>query len=211
MKPNVLSAAETLQLKLEKLEAPREPKIISRLKTERTLEVRRLLDEVKELLALAETESARTREEAAKAGYEDGLRQATEALALAKAEYNALLERGEADMVSLALELARRIVGHHLEVDPELLAKMVTRSLSLAQSHRHIEVLIHPDDFHRLRHEELEQEVNFNFELLEDDRVPHGGCWIHTEKGTIEADLDTQIEVLAQTMGVQLWAKRSGR
>ncbi len=208
MKINVLTALEAASLDIERLEAPQRPTVISAQDAQRLTSARELLDTANALLETANTEMARTRAQAQKAGYKDGLQQAATVLLMAKEEHKALLHRSEAEIFSLALELTRRIVGHRLSTDPSLLSDMVAHTMSLAKEHHNIEVLVHPDDLHRIETTQIETAAQKAVIILEDEKVPRGGCWIHTQKGIIEADLDTQIEVLAQLMGVELWAGR---
>ncbi|MEO1266883.1 MAG: FliH/SctL family protein [Myxococcota bacterium] len=174
---------------------------------------------VEQLIALAHTqlhqarnEAEAIREQARREGYAAGLLEANEALVQARAEYDALMRRSEGDMVSLALELTRTIVGRSLELDPEIMVQLVARTLELARGRRNIEVHVHPQDIPPLgAHVDTLKEVASSQAvfILEDPNVPPGGCRIETEAGIIEADLETQLDVLAQHLGVERWVYRT--
>lgn len=210
MSAHLLSAAEAAEVALEELTAPPGPTLLSAAEAEALSDAVEVLAEARRILSQAEAEVARARASAIEAGRREGLGEVASALLMARGEYGALMHRSERDMVSLALELTRRIVGQGLETEPELLGQMVSHTLSLAQGQRHIEVLAHPDDLRRLSlaRAQMEDAAGTRLLLVEDERVPPGGCRIHTEAGIIEADLDTQIEVLAEAMGVDLWRAR---
>ncbi|MBH25454.1 MAG: hypothetical protein CMH57_13605 [Myxococcales bacterium] len=170
-----------------------------------------LLKEARAVVQEARDQAEAIRQQAQAEGYEAGLNDATEALLLARAEYDALLKRSEGDLVSLAMELARSLIGHSLELDPKVVVKLTAQTLKLARNHRRIEVRVHPEDaplLHRHADALRESAGTPTLFILEDPQVPRHGCRIETEAGIIEADLETQLDLLAQHLGVERWAVR---
>jgi len=172
-----------------------------------TERLRALLDEVAQSATAA-------REDGRLQGRHEGLAEAEAALALARAEYDALLHRAEADLVSLALELARRIVGRHLEVEPEGMADLVRQTLTLANPRRRLELRVHPRHAAHLQTAlaaQLDALGEVAVSIVGDVEVPEDGCRIETEAGVIETDLETQMAILSRSLGVALWAQRGRR
>lgn len=176
--------------------------------------VRLLVERLERLIAEANDEVERARTRGFAEGRQQGYAEAVQALAAARAEYDALLTRAEADMVSLALELARRIVGRHIEVDPDGMANLVRQTLTLAQPRRRLELRVHPERVDRLEGAlppSLVDRPGLDVTLIADSSVPPDGCRIETESGVIETDLDTQIRLLSTSLGVGLWSERGAR
>ena len=167
-------------------------------------------DELHQLRAQAETEleEARAkveeiRENARTEGREEGLRECMENLAAARSEYAEVRKRAERDMVDLAFHVAQRIIGHCIEVKPQVVRDIVGEALVGARGREQILVRLHPDD-----HKEVEvarddyarelDGVAVYFEA--DTSLERGGCIIETESGRIDARLETQLEVLREAV-----------
>lgn len=205
MKPDLLSAVEAAQLDVVRL--ARTPGLLGAQDAEGLLEAQAVLERAREAAAQLDAELASLRAQAWATGHREGLAQATALLLAARQTQAAALRQGEEALASLALELARRIVGHHLEVTPEAMAQMVARTLTLARGRLHVEVRVPPEALARLaplRHL-LNTAAGVEVRLVEDALAPPQQCRIVTEAGIIEADLDTQLAVLAEAMGIARW------
>ncbi len=202
----VLSAIEAAQKDLTRLATPAQARPTSAREAQTLLDAHQTLERAQKLLQQAQREAANIAQTAQIEGHRQGMAQAFEALTMARAEYDALMTRSEPDMVHLALELTRRIVGRHLEVEPAAMAQMVSHALTSVANQRRVEVRVHPDDLARLRpwQDDLDAHASAPVTLTEDARLEPGQCIIQTETGIIEADLDTQLQVMAEAMGVTL-------
>jgi type III secretion protein L len=76
------------------------------------------------------------------------LQHAAEALNASKAPLVQDLER---NLHALALAVARRLVMHELEADPELTAKLVRRALELVDPEAALAIRVHPQDLEALK------------------------------------------------------------
>ena len=206
MKPSIYTAVEASRIAFEELTSPRRAQVYSAEDAQNIEDSGRLLEDAKALLDQAQRHCAQLEEEAKERGRKQGLAQASEALVKARQEHLALLRDSESEMVQLALELTRTIVGRQLEMDPSLLGELVAHAMVLARGHHKIRVLTNPEDIERLDPDRLEMQAEAPIAIVPSEEVPKGGCMIQTKTGIIEADLDTQIEVLADLMGVNLWA-----
>ncbi len=168
---------------------------------------RRRLEALREQ-AIRELEEAREEAEAIRAaarkeGKREGLGQCEEMLAKARAEFEELRRSGEREMVELAFELARRILGRSLERHPEWVADMVAEVLPRARGHEAIEIRVHPDDLEWVKaqrdaYARRLQGVAIYF--CGDDAVDRGGCVVETASGRIDACLETQLAVLKERL-----------
>lgn len=147
---------------------------------------------------------AQTLREAARAeGMKEGLKEVMHELANARAEYSRLQVKAEQDMVTLAFHVARRIIGHAVDIRPEVIRDIVGQALLMARGKREILIRVHPDDFAILQPRRAEfasqlDGVPVHFEA--DSTLDRGGCVIDTESGRIDARLETQLEVLRDAL-----------
>lgn len=151
----------------------------------------------------AKQQAEAVRDEARKQGRKEGLEECMEELAKARAEYGKLRGRAEQDMVTLAFQIARRIIGHAIEVHPEVVRDIIGEALVTARGRRQIEVRVHPDDqemveAERQRYARELDGVPVYFEA--DAALERGDCVIETESGRIDARLETQLEVLREAL-----------
>jgi type III secretion system HrpE/YscL family protein len=150
--------------------------------------------------AQEDAENARSRGHAQ--GYEEGLARATEVLARAYAERDALLGDAEREAVELALRAAEKIMGR--EVERGAAAEIVTQALTAVRRARRIRVRVSPADLEAVRAREAALVARLapgaGFELCEDPAVPRGGCIVETEGGSIDARLETQIGALRRAL-----------
>jgi type III secretion protein L len=156
------------------------------------------------LLAAAREERARLAEEAREAARQEGLAQASEALLRARLEASRLLAGAEREAVALALRVAGRVLGRDLERDPSLVVDVCASALSELRQLRQLVLRVHPADAALLRAEPrrfaevLGRTADVAFK--EDPDVERGGCLVHSESGTLDARLSTQLEMLRRVL-----------
>src|SRR3954471_12701464 len=109
------------------------------------------------LLAAAEAEAARIRQEAWEAGFAAGrdearvsLAPSIDAMAEAFRSLRALeadvAERVESQAVELALQIAEKVVAGALEAEPARVLDVVRGALRTMIEREHVVILVHPDD-----------------------------------------------------------------
>lgn len=110
---------------------------------------------------------------------------------------NEIAERSEIELVELALEIARKIVGREVTIDREVALTLVKISLAKLHNRTFAKVHLHPQDFAYL--EAHRERVNFHgsLELVEDRSISPGGCLVHTETGDIDARIESQFDEIA--------------
>ena len=166
-------------------------------------EIRQLHRRAEEALAEAKENAQAIEEEARQRGRQEAMKECMEQLAAARAEYNSLRQKAEQDMVTLAFHIARRLIGHAIEVEPEVVRDIVGEALMSARGRREIVVLVHPDDKEHVeasRNEYARQLDGVPVYFEADASLQRGGCVIETESGRIDARLETQLSVLRDAL-----------
>jgi flagellar assembly protein FliH len=149
-------------------------------------------------------------------GLEQGMRAGTEAaenqlsplldsLRQAIAEMNALRRRTctslEAELVQLALGVARKIVGREVDTNPDRIAYIIRLALSRVENATHITIRLNPSDLKRLDAIRpqllagLTKATRADFQA--DASLSPGDCWIESDLGDVDARVETQLQVVA--------------
>ncbi len=144
-----------------------------------------------------------------KAGYNEGKAQAEEERERLRAltdGFDQALARFDEEiaeeLLALAIEIARQLVGHTLAIRPEAVAETIrTALLQLPQEHAHI--YLNPEDIALVREQLGEQLDPTSQRLIEDDSLTRGGCRIESPGAQIDATVETRwrrvLEHLGQT------------
>lgn len=147
------------------------------------------------------------RKEGYAAGYEDGAaRGRLEAarlhdLAGALEHSLARLDKDVAEeLVALAVELARRMVGRTLAERPEAVVETVKAALAQLP-HNNIRIHLHPDDVALVRDYLAEHQAHAGHRIVEDDEVTRGGCRLDTGGSGIDATVETRWRRILEGLG----------
>jgi flagellar biosynthesis/type III secretory pathway protein FliH len=101
-------------------------------------------------------------------------------------------------IAEVALAVARRVVGAHLEVDPSILVGVLETAVGKINGSPDARVLLHPDVVDQVRgtweatHGRSYLGKSWTFES--DPALPPGGCMLRYEHGFVDAGLETQLE-----------------
>lgn len=166
-------------------------------------ELPRLRERVKELESTLVRKLAEAREAGMKEGQEAGGEQAMakarpvfERLAAAISEISALRtrvrEETEADLISLSIAIARRVLRRELTVDPDAIQGLVRAALDKVQARDITKVRVHPGHEQALRHC-LHSCHAQGIELVSDGSLNQGDVIIETKRGNLEASIETQL------------------
>ncbi len=169
---------------------------------------------VREMVAAAETESRRIRDgaeaersrvvaAAAEEGRRDGFARAAAVLAQAATERDRRLASAEREVVALALDLARRILGRELAERTSAVADLAGRALAEARERREVTLRVNPADAAAVAQagERLAGILlRAPLAVREDPTVPPGGAVVETEAGRIDARVETQLARLARAL-----------
>jgi flagellar assembly protein FliH len=143
-------------------------------------------------------------------GREEGLETARKAATLLdKAlrrvgdERQTLLAKAERDIVDLALAIASRVLRREVDVDRDLVTRVVPDALRRASPLEEVVVRVHPSDYAHIKSvpglEASLGEIR-HLVLVEDRRVSVGGCLVETGSGAIDARVETQLEEITRAL-----------
>ena len=117
----------------------------------------------------------------------------------------------EKETVELALAIAKKIVGHEVSVNNELVFKVVRKALKKVADHDRIVIRINPSDLEVCKRAEFQlSDLVDNSESIifeEDDKLDRGGCIIETGLGDIDARIEKQLRVVEETFKSELQRK----
>jgi type III secretion protein L len=160
--------------------------------------------EAQELKARAQQEYQRALEEGRRQGYEAGTNEAAQLLAEARALREKLIRETEPQLIKLALKVAEKIIGHELDHNKDEIAQIVGNALETVRQQRDIIIRVHPTDLKNLEQAKAQLIARLgrakDIDLRGDQSIKRGGCIIDTEIGTIDAQLETQLEQITNIL-----------
>jgi len=119
-------------------------------------------------------------------------------------ERERLLEDARRELLSFALEIARRVVQRTIEVDETVCIDQVSEALALLGRPGTLHISISPEDrdvLERALPDLLEKaHLTEGVELVETDEVPRGGCLVSTVEGTVDARIETQLVRITEAL-----------
>ena len=102
--------------------------------------------------------------------------------------------------VELARVLAERLLGESIRGDPQTVAKLARQALAEAQGARTVRIEAHPDDVAALQQNVALLNIAQVASIVSDATLQRGSLRLHTDLGTIDADLRPQLERLAAAL-----------
>ncbi|MDL1871317.1 hypothetical protein FBR05_03835 [Deltaproteobacteria bacterium PRO3] len=165
----------------------------------------RIKAEAKEVLAQVQAEMERSKKEGYDLGYQEGLQQGLEMLQRVKELRQKLFDDNEREMVKLVFEIAEKIIGREFRENDKAIMNVIRLAISDAVGDK-IVVHLNPQDFEKIKKNEAElyQKIESGKTLVfrEDETVKVGGCVVETDIGTIDAQLDTQLNAIKKALGL---------
>lgn len=131
-----------------------------------------------------------------------------EALAALEAEYRAgagqWLQALEDNLFAVSIAVARQIIDHEIQADPEWVRERVRAATQLLGSHPgRVEVRLHPDDLTTLRAMEEATGPVFdaqNVEWVGDASISRGGCTVDGGERLIDGRIEQAMRMLYQKL-----------
>lgn len=106
-------------------------------------------------------------------------------------------KRHEHDIVELAIQIARKIVGREVTIDREIAFTLVRVSLAKLHDRAVAEVHLNPEDLAYVESHRDKIDFRGALDLVADRAVSVGGCLIHTDAGDVDARVESQFEEIA--------------
>ncbi len=191
----------------------RRPPIVKHTKVEAIDEANairaRAEEKAAQIIETAHREGDEIRANAHQQGYQDGCDKAaaelSEIVATSSRRLQQIEEQAEPQLRDLALKIARKVIGKELEFAPETVVDVVKQALSeKARQRREIFLRVNPADLQYIREHKADlievlsraKEIG----IREDPDIARGGVVIETDAGTIDAQLETQLEVFERVL-----------
>jgi type III secretion system HrpE/YscL family protein len=180
-------------------------------------------ERAKRIIAEAEAEGSRIRQEAEAirkdvtavreqarkeglaAGEAEGKSQFVEKLVELERKREQFFSSVEPEIVRLCLAAAEKVIGQIAAENPEVVRHVVRQALERSLGDR-IMVRLNPEDHKAVTDEgyEFRDVLDRTKRIMfkEDDTIQKGGCVVETEVGTIDAQLETQLEAIRKALEV---------
>lgn len=159
-----------------------------------------------------ETIEQQAREEGFEAGYREGIEAGRQAQA-SRIEYLEQLMQAltrpladldrqvEADLVELAIAIARQLLHGEYEIAPERVARVVRDAIGmLPAASRVVRLQLHPEDAALVRELVQLPESAGDWQIIEDPTVSRGGCLVDSETVRVDATVEGRLEAILATM-----------
>jgi len=168
-------------------------------------EAGQIREEAREVLGQVKEEMERSKKEGYERGYQGGLEKGLEMLIRVKELRAKLFTDNEREMVKLVFEIAKKVIGREFSENDKAIMNVIRLALSDAVGEK-ITVMLNPKDYGKVKKNEKELleavETGKSLSFREDDEVQPGGCVVDTEIGTIDAQLDTQLNAIKKALGL---------
>jgi len=123
------------------------------------------------------------------------------AAAAVEADRRRIAAQATADVVRLAVAIARRVTRRLGEIDPAVAEANVNEAMRLVAHGADVRIAVHPQQMESLRQVLPKLKLTWptlqHVALVEDETVSPGGCRIAAGSGQIDGDLEAQIENVA--------------
>ncbi len=171
--------------------------------------------EARAIIAEAEIVRDEIVREAWSEGFEQGRRDGVARLAdavtaverivdAASAEVEALPEMLSAQTAAIALEVAARIVRAELTVNPDRVVDVTRAAIRRATDRERLLVHVNPSDLDAVREAAPEMMTRIGgigrLDVVDDPRIPAGGCVVETPAGDVDARIAVQLARLGEAL-----------
>lgn len=105
-------------------------------------------------------------------------------------------------LLNLSLEIARKMVGQTLQVNPEIILGIVGEAIgNLPHFNQHAHLVLHPEDVDLVRKHMGDQLSQTGWKLLSDPRIERGGCRIETAHTKVDATVEARWKRIVESIG----------
>jgi len=164
------------------------------------------------LISRAREEAVSIRESAYKEGYQQGLEKAEEDISNLRSEIDnfmgakdELFDEIAPDILDISLDIAKKIIKKEVTENPESVLSNIKEILKdLSKEETKIMLKVNPSQAAFLK-ERVPEEVNSagleaKVMIMPDEDITEGGCILTTTNGVIDATIETQIGIIAETL-----------
>ena len=185
----VLSASQKAEIIIEEAEA----------------EAQKIRSEAEAVKNQIEKEREDARNEGFSKGKMEGLATVTEKLMTLEKKKEEFFASAEPEIIKLVMAVAEKVIGQIASERPEVVKDVVKQALERSLGDR-IVVKLNPEDYRKITDEHYEfrdvLDRTKRIHLKEDETIMKGGCVVETEVGTIDAQIDTQLEAIRKALEI---------
>lgn len=115
-----------------------------------------------------------------------------------------LLQKAEADLIRLSIEISKKITRAKFENEPELIKETIIHAVKFTSQKNDINIFLNPSD--RLIIETFLPELRTRFEeldkisLTDNPKIERGGCIISSKAGLVDQTLESQFQKITQQL-----------
>lgn len=205
--PDHASELESAQKKAARMveKAREEAQLIKR---EAEFEAQRILEDArKEAELMAEQLAQESKEEGYRYGeataqqhYQDLIHEAQDFRDRAKNEYEETIRSLEEDIVQLALNIAKKVIGAELAVTEDVVVKLASETINGCVNRDHVILRVSAEDYDEVAaHQEVIKSTVSDLGQLEikrDQSLKPGSCLVDTGFGMMDGGMDTRMEAI---------------
>ncbi|MGE5381113.1 MAG: FliH/SctL family protein [Methylocystaceae bacterium] len=185
--------------------------IMERARGEATVLISNAKDEAQVIMADAQEEAERIKASALDQGHREGLQiafretdeqrkkarlESEQLIAAGAKQKSELIQSAEPEIVNLALAVAAKVMAREIKIDPTIILDIVREALKLAGEANNVRVMVNPDDADTVKYfvpQLIEPDQNLGDITIEGDRrIDQGGCLVETERGIVDARIQTR-------------------
>ena len=116
-------------------------------------------------------------------------------------ELNEIDQTVAQDLLTLALNLSKKMTSKALQVNPELIIPIVQEAMRhLPHTSHPPHLILHPDDAELIRKYLSDQQSQSDWKICEDEQIEKGGCHIETNGSEIDASTPTRWQQILSTI-----------
>lgn len=105
-------------------------------------------------------------------------------------------------LLDLSLEVARQMVREALQVNPEIILKVVSEAIGrLPHFNQNAHLILHPDDAELVRAQMGEQLSHANWKIFTDPNIQRGGCRVETAHSNVDATNEARWQHIVASIG----------
>jgi len=117
-------------------------------------------------------------------------------------ERNGIYERATKETVKLALAIAQKVINHEVSIQPERVLGMVQKAMQNIKDTQSLRIRVHPEGLELLKRAELGlpgEGISFKgVEILADNSLAPGDCFVETRQENIDASIQNQLAVIEE-------------
>lgn len=162
------------------------------------------------LISRAQEEAGTIRDNAAKEGYKAGLEQAQSDILNIKTAIEGFVNAKQdvfeyiaPDILEISIDIARKIVKHEIQQNPEIVLATVLDVLkTISKDEAKVTIKVNPSQV-ALTREKMPEVLEIagletKVSVFGDESIDVGSCIVSTSNGVVDATVDTQLEIIKE-------------